>query len=148
MARSMAFALGLFWGLFLGLSAEVSAATLTVRVEGMKSDEGSILYALFNSPEGFPSDKSKVFRKGSIKVENHLATIKIVELAAGTYALSVIHDKNSNEKLDTGLFGIPTEGVGASNDAKGSFGPPKFKDAQFEIQRDDVNQVIHLMHLF
>ena len=33
--------------------------------------------------------------------------------------------------MDTGLFGIPTEGVVASNHAKGVMGPPSFKDAKF-----------------
>jgi uncharacterized protein (DUF2141 family) len=35
--------------------------------------------------------------------------------------------------MDTGLFGIPTEGVVASNHAKGFMGPPSFKDAKFSF---------------
>jgi len=41
----------------------------------------------------------------------------------GKYAVSVFHDENSNGKLDTNFLGIPREGVGASNNAKGHFGP-------------------------
>jgi len=47
------------------------------------------------------------------------------------YAVSVFHDENYNGKLDTNLLGIPREGVGASNDARGNFRPPKFGAAAF-----------------
>lgn len=49
----------------------------------------------------------------------------------GDYAIAVFHDENGNGRLDTGIFGIPTEGTGASNDARGTFGPPSFADARF-----------------
>jgi hypothetical protein len=45
--------------------------------------------------------------------------------------------KNSNGKLDRNFMGSPKEGVGASNDAKGSFGPPKFADARFTFKGPD-----------
>ena len=35
--------------------------------------------------------------------------------------------------MDTGIFGIPTEGVVASNHAKGFMGPPSFNDAKFSF---------------
>jgi uncharacterized protein (DUF2141 family) len=35
--------------------------------------------------------------------------------------------------MDTNLLGIPKEGVGASNDARGHFGPPKYEDAKFKL---------------
>jgi uncharacterized protein (DUF2141 family) len=47
--------------------------------------------------------------------------------------VACFHDENGNGKLDTGLFGIPTEGVCASNGATGSMGPPRFEDAKVRI---------------
>jgi hypothetical protein len=38
---------------------------------------------------------------------------------------------HSNGKLDTNMMGIPREGVGASNGAKGHFGLPKFDASAF-----------------
>lgn len=49
------------------------------------------------------------------------------------YATSVFHDENSNGELDTNFMGIPREGVGASNGAKGHLGPPKFDAAAFRF---------------
>jgi uncharacterized protein (DUF2141 family) len=51
--------------------------------------------------------------------------------APGTYAVAAFHDENGNGKLDRGMFGIPKEGVAASNDARGHMGPPKWDDAKF-----------------
>ncbi len=49
----------------------------------------------------------------------------------GVYALSAFHDKNNNGKLDTNLLSMPIEDYGASNNARGTFGPPSFEDAKF-----------------
>jgi uncharacterized protein (DUF2141 family) len=54
---------------------------------------------------------------------------------AGTYGISAFHDKNDNEKLDTSVIGIPVEDYGASNNARGVFGPPKFDDARFVYEK-------------
>ena len=54
-------------------------------------------------------------------------------VAPGTYAIAVFHDENSNGKLDSNFMRIPREGVGASNAAKGHFGPPKFDAAAFHF---------------
>ncbi len=43
------------------------------------------------------------------------------------------HDENDNGKLDTRIFGIPREGVGASNNATGRFGAPKSDAAAFHF---------------
>jgi uncharacterized protein (DUF2141 family) len=54
-------------------------------------------------------------------------------IPAGIYAVGCIHDENKNGKLDTGMFGIPTEGIVASNHAKGFMGPPSFDKAKFSF---------------
>ena len=51
----------------------------------------------------------------------------------GRYAVSVFHDENNNGKLATNFVGMPKEGVGASTNAKGHFGPPKFDAAAFRF---------------
>ena len=51
------------------------------------------------------------------------------------YAISVIYDENNNNELDTNLFGIPSEGVGTSNNPSTRFGPPNYEDAAFLLPR-------------
>ena len=57
---------------------------------------------------------------------------------AGEYAVSCYHDRNGNGKLDKNTIGIPVEPYGFSNDARGSFGPPKYKKARFNHDGGDM----------
>jgi uncharacterized protein (DUF2141 family) len=62
--------------------------------------------------------------------------IVVRDLPSGVYAIQATHDENSNHKVDRGLFGIPKEGVGFSNDAPIRFGPPSWSDAMFQVTGD------------
>lgn len=68
-------------------------------------------------------------------------------LPAGEYAVSVYHDENNNKKMDTNFFGIPKEGVGASNNARGHLGPPKYKDAKFLFNGKSQTIQIQIVYL-
>lgn len=59
----------------------------------------------------------------------------------------MFHDENSNGKLDRNFMGIPREGVGASNGARGHFGPPKFGDAEFHFLGGQLDLKITLAYL-
>jgi uncharacterized protein (DUF2141 family) len=61
--------------------------------------------------------------------------------------VSVVHDENFNGKLDTNFIGMPREGVGASNDAKGHMGPPKFSAAAFQYAGGRLDLKIHVNYL-
>ena len=69
-------------------------------------------------------------------------TVEMDALEPGLYAVSVTHDVDGNGHLNTGAFGKPEEPYGFSNDARGMFGPAKWKDAVFEVT-EGVNE-IHL----
>ena len=108
------------------------ANTIHVEIAGLRNDTGQVFCALYSSPEGFPKDSSKAFAHAISAISNGRAVCEFPGIASGTYAVSVFHDENSNGKLDTNFMGIPREGVGASNNAKGHFGPPKFSAAAFQ----------------
>jgi uncharacterized protein (DUF2141 family) len=148
MARTMAFAVTAWMVANLAWSTGSSAADLIVKISGFRNSDGVVRYSLFSNAEGFPGDAAKAVQKGEAPVREKAAEFKVSNLIAGPYALSLIHDENKNDKLDTGLFGIPTEGVGASNNAKGSFGPPKFDDAKFELGEKGGVQEIKVQYIF
>ncbi|MFN6946440.1 MAG: DUF2141 domain-containing protein, partial [Cytophagaceae bacterium] len=60
---------------------------------------------------------------------------------------ALLHDENKNDKSDSNWIGMPKEGIAASNNAKGSFGPPKFKTAQFKLGKEQVVQNIKMIYL-
>ena len=108
-----------------------TTGTLIVNVAGFKNNQGRASIALFNNADAFPKSLDKAVKVIFAAIKNNKASASFENLSPGEYAVSVFHDENSNGKIDGNLFGIPKEGVGASNDARGHFGPPKYKDAKF-----------------
>ena len=109
--------------------------TLSVEVSGAEASTGQAIISLFTSKEHFlktPTTEMSAPIDGSGS-----ALFKITNLSKGRYALSVIHDADLNNKLNTGLFGIPTEHVGFSNNPVSRFGPPSFEEASFELSRSE-----------
>ena len=108
------------------------AADLTITVKGVRSADGAIFLAVYDSDKSFMKvPQAKTTRridagKGDLKIVIH-------DLPAGKYAIAGYHDENGNGKLDTNALGIPEEGYGFSNDARGMLGPPTFSEAAFEF---------------
>jgi len=103
--------------------------SITVLVAGLRSNGGQVDCALYNSAKGYPSDASAALQRRFCPIDRSTSVCAFDPVPAGTYAVSCFHDENKNGKLDTGLFGIPKEGVCASNGASGTLGPPSFHDA-------------------
>jgi uncharacterized protein (DUF2141 family) len=116
------------------LSGAARGETLVVEMRGFKSDKGKALVALFASKDGFPDHPNKAARRMQVDIKKGEAVAVLSDLAPGTYAVAVLHDEDGDKAMKTGLFGIPREGFGASQDARGRFGPPSFGDAKLEIR--------------
>jgi len=113
--------------------------TLTIRVTTLQNASGTLDLALYESARGFPSDTEQSVRRMSIDLTERLnsdgGTVEVVfeDVPFETYAISMRHDENTNDKLDTNWIGIPKEGVGFSNNASARFGPPDFAEASFQL---------------
>jgi uncharacterized protein (DUF2141 family) len=55
------------------------------------------------------------------------------DLSEGEYAVAVYQDINENKLLDKGLFSIPKEPFGLSNNFRPSFSAPTFNDCNFKL---------------
>ena len=113
--------------------APATTAVLSVRLVQLRSNSGRIGCALFNTERGFPKDRSAAIQTKWCPIANQESSCSFDPIPTGTYAVACFHDENGNGKMDTGIFGVPTEGVVASNHAKGVMGPPSFKDAKFSF---------------
>jgi uncharacterized protein (DUF2141 family) len=119
----------ILFGLLALMSSLTSAQELKVLIKNVKGDEGTILVALYNSKDQFMKTQFKIVKMPSV---NGQVVAVFQDIVPGTYAISVMHDSNNDNELDKNAIGIPKEGVGFSNDAKGTFGPPDFKPASFQ----------------
>ena len=126
--------------------AATSAGVLIVTLSGMKSDDGSLTYAMWSGPEGWL--ETNTVREGSAPIVDGASELRFDGLPYGEYAISVYHDKNDNGKLDTGLFGIPKEPFGFSNEPKLGFGPPKYEDSAFMLEAPELTIQIPVKKLF
>lgn len=118
--------------------------SLEVTVKNIKGTKGTIRIGLFTTEADFL--KNAVTGK---VVDANGSEVKVVfdDLPAGDYAVSVIHDENGNEKLDTKAMGIPKEGFAFGNNAMGSFGPPKFDQVKIKLEGKPVQQVITMKYM-
>jgi uncharacterized protein (DUF2141 family) len=114
-----------------GAAGTRPTGVLTVRVNGLRSSNGQVGCTIYDSAKGYPTDASAALQRLWCPIAGAASTCAFEPLPAGTYAVACFHDENKNGKLDTGIFGIPTEGTVASNHAKGFMGPPSFEKARF-----------------
>ena len=133
-------------GPLAGQAAAPPTLELTIEIVGLRSGAGQVLVSLFSSPDGFPRNKDKAARYAISPINKGRSVVKMAGLRPGTYAVSAVHDENGNRKLDTNWSGIPKEGIAASNDAKGTFGPPSFKAASFRLERGRTQQRLKMQY--
>ena len=107
--------------------------TVTVTMDQLKSSKGGLMVHLYANDDGFPDTPDKASITLYIPPSGQTARALFPTLPYGTYAIAVCHDENGNNDCDSNFLGIPQEGVGVSNNASGFMGPPKFKDAEFEL---------------
>jgi uncharacterized protein (DUF2141 family) len=112
-------------------AAAPPAGAVTVRVAALHSNAGQVGCSLYGSAKGFPKDPAAAVALHFCPIVGGASVCAFPPVPAGTYAVACFHDENNNGKLDTGIFGIPKEGVCASNGATGTMGPPSFEDAKF-----------------
>ncbi|WP_105046059.1 DUF2141 domain-containing protein [Polaribacter gangjinensis] len=117
------------------IKAQDETFTLTVEVFGLKKNTGKVFLAVFDN-EGTFLKTDKEVKGMSVIIVNNKAIAQFKGLKKGDYALSLFHDKNNNNKLDTNFIGIPKEPYAFSNNATGFMGPPSFKDSKISLNAD------------
>jgi uncharacterized protein (DUF2141 family) len=123
-----------------------SSNKLVVKVGQLRSSDGVIRCALYNSEKSFLSTE-KAAQIKTAKIDGKEAVCVFSNLTSGEYAVGAFHDENNNNVLDANFIGIPREGLGVSNNPKSSFGPPKYKDAKFNYQSGEVSISISTVYL-
>jgi uncharacterized protein (DUF2141 family) len=124
-----------FWG-----SAPAEKSNLTVVIENVKAQGGTIRVAVFKQGQKFPEAtpaQAKVFSDDTKKVS--------LSVEPGWYAVAVYHDQNNNGQLDKKIFGIPKEPYGFSNNIRPTVSAPKFDECKIQVQGEDKVITIKLL---
>ena len=112
--------------------AGIYGTDLHIHIKGVETSRGVVQYGLYDSPDSFPGREGRI-AKGEVRAVRDGVKIVIKGLKPGYYAVAAFHDENLNDSFDQGLLGIPLENYGFSNDARGFFKAPDFKDARFRV---------------
>ena len=112
--------------------AYAQTGTINVEISGIEDPKGLMSIGLYSDERGFPDD-GKEYKGTDVEVTGQTVVYTFKDVPFGIYAIAIFHDTNSNGKLDKNFLGIPKEGYAFSNNVFGTFGPPDFKDASFEL---------------
>lgn len=128
---------------FVGVS-EKALSQVIVNVSNINNIEGHIHIGLYNDADVFLIEGEE-FIIIRTKVTSNEINIPIDSLEAGSYAVSLFHDVNSNNQIEKNFFGIPKEPYGFSKNFKPLFRAPKFSECSFDYNGEE--QVIEIILL-
>ena|SRR3989338_460061 len=124
----------------LGSAHAQEAASVTVTFTGIQTPSGAIMLGLYDSEAGF--DAGKMVQGQRLDVTGPEATVVFSGLKPGRYGIKAYHDIDGDGRMGTNPFGMPTEPYAASNNARGTMGPPAWADAAFDVAAGETAQTI------
>ncbi len=121
------------------------SATIDVNLHGLRNTKGNILICVTEEATHFPNcsddPRARKLKIATVNAEH----MTFSDIAAGDYAVALIHDENGNGRLDVAGI-IPTEGVGFSRNPHLFFSAPKFKSADFSVTSGTVTEDVKMKY--
>ena len=127
-------------GDFTSATGDFTSAALTVTVTNVQSTQGRMRVAVYARDDWLGQDP---VARVLTPAKGATVTARF-DLPPKTYAVAVLHDLNDNGAMDFKLLRLPKEPYGFSNGARPRFGPPKFRDAAFELGAEGLAISIEL----
>ena len=122
------------------------ANDLIVHIVNIKEGDGVIVACLSNNRDDFMK-VCELEQFLNVESTDSIVELKFQNLSLGEYALAVFQDLNENKKLDRGLFKLPREPFGFSNNPSMIFGPPGYHRCAFTLDSLNTEITIRLLHL-
>ena len=119
------------------------AASLTVRIDGVRVQSGQLLVSVISSAEAWDGAGRPAAATARPPGESAAMDIEFADLPPGDYAVRVLHDENGNGRMDSNPLGMPLEGYGFSNNPM-VMRPATFDEARFTVGDDGALIVVAL----
>lgn len=121
-----------------------TSTAIDVRVQGVRSDRGNIMFVLYgDNPDDFLV-KGKKILKQRIPAKRGIVAFCVIVPKAGVYAAAVYHDENGNGKFDRNRIVLPSEGGGFSNNPTLFLFAPSHEQAAFHVSNSQTRVEIQL----
>ena len=136
----------------LGLIAAATTAqtpapesVLVVDVGPLRNSKGAVHACLSRNPRHFPDCRADpaALRQS---VPAGTRELRFAAFQPGRYALTLFHDENNNQRLDT-MLGIPREGFGFSRNPTIRFGAPRFEQVSIDLPTGFTRQSVRMQYL-
>jgi uncharacterized protein (DUF2141 family) len=128
-------------GILMTSAGLAGAADLTIRINGVKSANGHIMVAVYDSAGAF---LKRAFKDAVVPAAEGSVTVVLKDLPPAEYGFALYHDANGNGKMDTNPMGIPVEPIAFSNNALGHMGPPSFDSVKFSLPAGGATTTVTL----
>ncbi len=103
--------------------------SLKVTIPNASSDTGKMMIGIYVKDTFM---KGAPLQGTSVAIVDGVATATFDNLPVGEYAITVVHDKNENGRMDY-ENGMPGEPYGLSNNPM-SYGPPQWDEAKITLK--------------
>lgn len=137
-------AVGLVPLMLVLVANSAGAADVEVAVANVNHAAGHVRAALCTQASflknGCPYKASAPAREGE-------TVITFTGVAPGEYAVQAFHDDTDGGKVHQDALGVPSEGVGFSNNPQLHLKGPRFKDAAFMVGKDGARVQVKLLYL-
>jgi uncharacterized protein (DUF2141 family) len=120
-------------------------ATVTIKVSGLRNHQGDLIFGIFSSADGFPTEKARAVH-WQVKPADADTVTFTAKLPPGKYGASVLHDENRNGKMDKNAVGFPLEGYGVTNNPKPRFRAATFAESRFDLPAAGVTLTIDIQY--
>jgi len=121
--------------------ADGNSATISLTVDGMKSDDGVILWTLYNSKASFEAfDPSTATAKGKCPIAQKVCTVTIENVPFGEYAILLAHDVDNDGEINRNPLSDELKGV--SNYTSKLWWKPNWDDAKFAVNAPELPMTI------
>jgi len=112
----------------------------TIEINGVTVNGGSVYVAVYSNENDYNNETS--FASFILQPDDTTLTYSL-DLPEGEYVVSAFQDKNSDEKLNSTIFGIPTEHVGKTNYSLR--GPsPSFQKLKTPVNNSSTKLIVNL----
>ncbi|MFZ1889339.1 MAG: DUF2141 domain-containing protein [Candidatus Binataceae bacterium] len=118
-------------------------AEIRANFVGCPNTKGLVKCAIYNSADGFPTDRSKITQNAAGKVTGNSAVCVFKGLPPGTYAIAAFQDEDGTGEMRKNMLGLPQEVYGFSNDARATLSAPSFQAAAFNYPGGTMDLTIH-----
>ena len=123
-------------------NSQADEGAIFITIKGIENKDGIMMIAVFNEDDKFlkvPSFSQEIPISDETEIE-----VIFKNVPYRKYAVSIYHDLNENGELDSNMIMIPKEPIGFSNDYFPKFGPPKFKNAAFDLDQKELRMTVNL----